>query len=120
MPDVHGKHSDTPDVHGKPSGKQAAALLSLSELRALRITKLLCHHLRTGVKHGGRSSMHQARECVWGQSREREQAFIYCLSIIPKGKKPAVGHRSEGLLFWFIDARYQTQDLTEAGHTLHQ
>lgn len=75
-----------PDVQGKHSKKQEAALPSLFEIRPLSITKLLCHHLRTEMKPGGMSHTYQARECVWGQSREREQAFIYCLSIILKGR----------------------------------
>lgn len=67
-----------------------------------------------GIKHI------PSTEYVWRQSRDRKQAFIYCLSIIPQSKEPALSHGSEGLLFWFIGGRYQAQDLTEARYALHE
>lgn len=66
------------------------------------------------------SNMYQAQECVWGQSKDRKQAFIYYLSIFPKREEAALSPGKEALLFRFTGARYQTQGLTEARHALHQ
>lgn len=37
-----------------------------------------------------------------GTEQDREQAFIYYLSIIPKGEAPALSPRNEGLYFGLL------------------